>query len=335
MIVVARDASQPPDLRGCIAWATSPDLVHWTPGPPIFSPGAFHTVETPSLFEHDGRWYLLYMTHPAWGPPVMVSDPYQEAGDFQAVSETGPAGPFRRPPDEIVAAARGHLRMAACRTVEAPDGGRLLYGWLSLDAAEGDARPPLARRKVMPPPRRVAFGPDGAMHVVFNPDIERTCGPAHRAGAPIPVDDVGRWSVDATGARATSFTGRTLARVPSTFRNGILRVTIDRMHGERAGVAIRAEADAAPGIEIVVDWRHGRVEFGASGMAGFIDARRLPLSDRVELGVLAIGPSIEVYANNRLAIHQVRHAETGNGVALLAERAEVRFGAVETRDMPP
>src|ERR1051326_8153500 len=100
MIVMARDLKKHPDVRGCLSWATSKDLIHWESHPPIFSPGRFHTIETPSIFEHNGRHYIIYMTHPAWGSPIMTTDPYQTAGDFYAVSESGWTGPYLPPVDE-------------------------------------------------------------------------------------------------------------------------------------------------------------------------------------------------------------------------------------------
>lgn len=321
MLVVARDASRHPDVRGCLALATSQDLAHWKAHPPTFSTGRFHTIETPSVFERDGRWYLVYMTHPAWGPPVLSTDPYQEAGDFYAISEAGPAGPYHQPGDEVLIAANGERqRMGACRTVDGPDGGRFVYGWLRMDARDGDG--PVRRRqlKVIPPPRRVEFDPDGQMHAAYYQAIEQFCEPAGPYPALEPVEPE-RWRSSGVGKHLQ---GRTIALFPVEERDVIASVRLHFMRGERAGLILRAGEDGS-GWRIVADRRFGRVEFGLLDRDGFLDARSWAPADTVELTVIAYRESVEVYADGRLMVHQVRHRETAGRVGLLVERAEVQF----------
>jgi len=332
MIVVARDAARHPDVRGCLALATSEDLVHWEAQPPIFSTGRFHTIETPSLFERDGLWYLVYMTHAGWGPPVIATDPYQDAGDFYAISRSGPTGPFERPDDEVLVASNGcQQRMGACRTVDGRDGERFLYGWLRMDPGPGDdllRRRPL---KVIPPPRRVRFDDDGAMHAAYHEGIERFCVPAGPYPALEPREPE-RWRGPGIGKHLQ---GRTIALYPVEERNVIFWGLIRFERGERAGLVLRADASGERGWQVIADRRFGRIEFGLLDAPGFIDARAWTPADEVELRVVAYEESVEVYADGRLMIHQVRHREQAGRLGLIVERAEAHFpggGLLRFRD---
>lgn len=325
MIVVARDAARHPDVRGCLARATSDDLLRWELHGPIFSTGRFHTIETPSLFERDGRWYLIYMTHPGWGPPVIATDPYQDAGDFYAVSEQGPAGPFERPADEMLIASSGRQqRMGACRTVDGPDGERFVYGWLRMDPLDDDDAPRRRQLKVIPPPRRVRFDADGAMHAAYYEAIERFCEPAGPYPALEPMEPE-RWRGDGAGKHLQ---GRAIALFPAQERNVIVRARVRFERGERAGLVLRADAAGRSGWQVVADRRFGRVEFGLLDAPGFIDARSWTPADEVELRVIACGESAEVYADGRLMIHQVRHRETAGRLGLIVERAEAQVAGL-------
>ncbi|MBM4044068.1 MAG: hypothetical protein FJ279_03060 [Planctomycetes bacterium] len=322
MIVVARDQSKHPDVRGCLAWATSDDLVHWQPHPPIYSPGRFHTIETPSIFERGGRHYIVFMSHPSWGTPFLTTDPYQDAGDFYAVSTSGPTGPYEQPSDEILVAAHRETRMGACRTVDAPNGERFLYGWLRVGSRGDDAKPQHSYRLLVPPPRRIKFGHDGQMQVVYYERIESFC-----EAVPLPPlawHEPERWSVrDAVTGK--HFSGRTLATFGGQETNVIFSARVRFLRGERAGLILRADETGQCGWQVVADRRMGRIEFGLLGSEQFIDARRWQPADEVELKVVAYRESVEVYADDRLMIHQVRHRETTGRLGYLVERAEAQF----------
>lgn len=60
MVLCASDASLPVEVSGCVAWATSDDLEHWTVHPPLISPGDVDELECPVLERlDDGSWLLL------------------------------------------------------------------------------------------------------------------------------------------------------------------------------------------------------------------------------------------------------------------------------------
>lgn len=60
MVICANDASLPAEAGGCVGWATSDDLEHWTVHPPLISPGGIDELECPVLERlDDGSWLLL------------------------------------------------------------------------------------------------------------------------------------------------------------------------------------------------------------------------------------------------------------------------------------
>jgi hypothetical protein len=84
----------------------------------------------------------------------------------------------------------------------------------------------------------------------------------------------------------------------------------------------------------VVDRRFGRVEFGILPDDRFLDARRWAPREEVVLTLVAHGPSVEVYADDRLMIHQVRHREAEGRVGYVVERGEARFDRARLRVFP-
>ncbi|MFJ4081299.1 mucin-1 [Streptomyces iakyrus] len=107
MVVCAADASLPVEVGGCVAWATSDDLEHWTVHPPLVSPGDVDEFECPVLERlDDGGWLLLGSIgatrgFEAWTAP-RLRGPWTRRGPL------GPTGAY------------------APRVVAAPDGSRVV-----------------------------------------------------------------------------------------------------------------------------------------------------------------------------------------------------------------
>lgn len=333
MIVVARDRRVHPDVRACLAWAVSDDLVHWEARPPIYSPGRFHTIETPSIFERGGRWYIQFMVHPLWGTPPLMTDPYQDAGDYYAISDTGPEGPYRQPADEVVVAAHRHVRMGASRTVDGPDGERWFYGWLRLadpgspEAAESGAW------QAIPPARPVRFQPDGAIHVLYNPGVERFYRAIQLAGAPA-LHPAGAWRA------GDPLVGKCLQGSARAVFGGvrdhvIFSATVEFAQGARAGLVLRHDAASGRGVYAIADRRMGRIEFGVTGSPTPVDARLWKPAARVNLKVVAWKGSLEVYADDRLMIHQACPIGFAGGVGYVVDEAEASFHDVRCMEATP
>ena len=77
------------------------------------------------------------------------------------------------------------------------------------------------------------------------------------------------------------------------------------------------------------------MEFGLLGQSGFLDARAWKPTEKVNVKVVAYEEGLEVYLDDRLMIHQVRHRETTGQVALFVDKAEVRFTEMHLSVFPP
>jgi len=62
MYYTASAAGVPRERCGVVGIATSPDLIRWTPGPPVAEPGIFGEVEVPQVFPLGNRWAMLFCT---------------------------------------------------------------------------------------------------------------------------------------------------------------------------------------------------------------------------------------------------------------------------------
>jgi beta-fructofuranosidase len=101
--ITARANSGPPDGRGVIGYARSPDLVRWEVQPPLTYPGDFGELEIPQLVEIDGRYYVLFSSltrsHSAWRRERTRLEPV--SGSHYLVGEY-PLGPFRFSSDNFL-----------------------------------------------------------------------------------------------------------------------------------------------------------------------------------------------------------------------------------------
>ncbi|MBK3574555.1 mucin-1 [Streptomyces sp. MBT65] len=107
MVVCAADASLPVEASGCVGWATSDDLEHWTVHPPLISPGDVDELECPVLERLDDESWLLIGSlgatrgFEAWTAP-RLRGPWTRRGPL------GPTGSY------------------APRVITAPDGSRVV-----------------------------------------------------------------------------------------------------------------------------------------------------------------------------------------------------------------
>lgn len=135
MYFTARRPTGPVDGRGVIGHATSPDLEAWHIQPPIWTGDLYGELEVPDLFEHAGRWYLLFSTSAR-----MIADGYQtrrgtprETGTHYLVSETGPLGPWHHPAPKFLLGDGAGTHYVA-RHVLAPAGNHALIAFNNIDA---------------------------------------------------------------------------------------------------------------------------------------------------------------------------------------------------------
>jgi beta-fructofuranosidase len=113
MLIACRLRAGPKWRRGCIALATSPDLITWSVEPaPLYAPMNTYCLECPELFELKGRWYLVYSRFSEDAATV-----YRIADD--------PRGPWRVPDRETFDGRRWYAAKSMPTT-----GARVFFGWV-------------------------------------------------------------------------------------------------------------------------------------------------------------------------------------------------------------
>lgn len=81
---------------GCIGFATSSDLYHWTLGSPVYI-GGWGQLEVPQVFEWAGRWYCLFCTDPAHQARWCIEQHGVMARGSHYLIGDSPRGPWHLP----------------------------------------------------------------------------------------------------------------------------------------------------------------------------------------------------------------------------------------------
>ncbi|MFJ3617793.1 mucin-1 [Streptomyces iakyrus] len=170
MVVCAADASLPVEAGGCVAWATSDDLEHWTVHPPLISPGDVDELECPVLERlDDGGWLLLGSIgatrgFEAWTAP-RLRGPWTRRGPL------GPTGAY------------------APRVVAAPDGSRVVLHTTPRRVGLSDSGERC--RGMLAQPKSLAVPVDSAPRLEWWPGLDPWLGEETHAALLHAVGDVG------------------------------------------------------------------------------------------------------------------------------------------------
>lgn len=337
MSVGARAAGGHRDVAGCLSWATSDDLIHWESKPPLHHPGRFHTMECPAIFNLDGRSYLIWLTHPEWGTPLVTTDPWQQAGVFYGVSDGGAEGPYRQPHDEILIGGaythpkgRRRGRPAVGRSVVGLDDAPLFsYHLMTLpdegDEASGEWQAFADAGSVMPILKPLRTDARGDLEVTMNAAVLDTMLDKPHTPTASAAD---RWRKTDDGWIGKHFSAKDVLWFDGECTDGLLTARIAMTRGLRAGLALRG------GLTVMLDHALGCIEWSTLDADHPIDRRRWqPRGGYVDLTVIAHGPSVEIHVDGKLMLHQVRYRETAGRLGLIVDNAEARFADVRCRAM--
>ncbi|MGC4106172.1 MAG: family 43 glycosylhydrolase [Thermomicrobiales bacterium] len=120
MLLAARGLEGPSHRRGCVALATSPDLVSWTIREPFWAPGLYFTHECPDLFRIGDVWYLVYST-------------FSERHVTHYRQASALAGPWSAPDDDQFDTRAYYAAKTASDGVQ-----RFLFGWTATREDDSD-----------------------------------------------------------------------------------------------------------------------------------------------------------------------------------------------------
>jgi len=112
MLISARLNYGPPNLRGCLALATSVDLKKWDIHDPIYTPWNTFCIECPELFNFEDKWFLIYSRFS------------ESAQTIHRVSDS-PRGPWKIPTIEGLDGRRWYAAKSAGTSHR-----RVAFGWV-------------------------------------------------------------------------------------------------------------------------------------------------------------------------------------------------------------
>jgi beta-fructofuranosidase len=314
MLLAARRTAGPSRQRGCLAYATSPDLTTWTVREPFWTPEQFFTHECPDLFRIGDWWYLVFSEF-----SDRTQTRYRMARSWR--------GPWLCPPDDAFDTRAWY----AAKTV-ADGARRFAIGWLATREQNADDRP-------------YQWGGDLVAHEL----VQRADGtlasrlPATVAAAfagqrvlPAARPVLGTWREGATDA-----TGRTsVALVDELPDECLIEATVTLQAGTNgAGLLLRAGPDGEAGYQLRLEPHRQRLvldRWPRPGDQPAVQGER-PLAlvpgRPVRLQVLISGSCLVAYADGATALSSRIHLHRSGALGLFASDGPAAFSdlAVRTR----
>ncbi|NLG52218.1 MAG: family 43 glycosylhydrolase [Chloroflexi bacterium] len=316
MLLAARRASGPPRHRGCIALATSPDLLNWQVRDPLWAPDLYYTHECPDLFRIGDWWYLVYST-------------FSERSVTHYRMSRTLDGPWLAPPNDTF---DGRPYYAA---KTAGDGERrYVFGWLATRAGEKDDG-------------AWQWGGNLVVHeVIQQADDTLKVRPPESVLAPFteqihltPQLVLGKWSVsaeDITAASVGRFSAMTLGQLPdeclieATFAYG--------MGTANCGLLLRTDNSLEHNYQLRIEPANQRLvldRWPRPGDQPFMLERPLNTSPNIaiNLTVLLDGTCLVAYVNDELAMSARLYEHRQGALGIFCSEGDARFDrlVVKTR----
>jgi beta-fructofuranosidase len=131
MLFTARDHNGPAGGAGVIGQASSPDLLNWTAGQPLFKTGYYGEMEVPQLFFLDGWWFCLFSNSSRHREPsYLATGKAGMATGTHYIRSRSPSGPFELVEEQFFAGDDvGHLYGG--RVVENDNGEMVFMAFLN------------------------------------------------------------------------------------------------------------------------------------------------------------------------------------------------------------
>jgi beta-fructofuranosidase len=320
MLVCAQTAAGDRLRRGCVAHAVSEDGFTWTLMPPLYAPGQFDDLETPSLLKLGGRYYLFFKEFR--GPRTFYRVADSLAGPWRT-----PAWDEPLPPDNAV--------MRFCEW----EGRTLAYTWYRCKPDWPFRGPAL---HAILPPKEVRVRPDGRLQLSsFSGWTSRHAGASlalpPAAWSPLEIQN-GTWH-PVTARLKGQAAGLGVVAVPDRAADFIFEVTVCCEAGRSMGLVFRADDDLERGNWIRLDFERRRVELqrlqpmetGLNRLArlqpGLKQQWDYPLETGrpLKLKLLASREYIELSIDDQVVLSLLDYARTSGRVGLFMEDASGWF----------
>ena len=317
--------------RGCAGHFTSDDGYHWEVGPPACTPSNCFDWECPSVFELDGRYYMVAIAGGCARQVYRVADRVE--------------GPYRRPADDGI--LPGHnMSVRPCRWR-----GRVhLFHWQRGERTWGGSG---AGYAMLASPKLARTTPDGDLVVESFDWTPMYDGPAEEVTAATPsAPSCGEWTGSGDELRADAGDGPAIWLTEAEHEDFVLTADL-RLEGPEAakefGLALRADdtgdravfPSVVPGRFCAELVQYIHKPYSAPGTIGrgrtVTQSYHVPpaADGRYRLRVIAFGPSIEFSVNGRICLANCVMPRRKGRLGLLVEDGRAVFSNVRIQPLKP
>lgn len=316
MLITARLRGQPNRRSGCLALATSPDLVTWTMREPFWAPGLFNTHECADLFQMGDWWYLIYSE-------------YSDRTVTRYRMSRSLTGPWSAPPDDAVDTRAFY----AAKTVS--DGERrVLCGWNPTRTGETDTGKWQWGGNIVA--HEIAQAADGTLR--FHPPGEvRSLFAQHPVGLTTePVAGVWSWRDQSLQVEAGD--GRAACLLGELPRTCLIKLSITCSPGtESCSVLMRTDERADSGYELRWEVKRSRlviVRWPRPGDVPWEAERPLPgalagSEPTLSLSIFIDESVLEVYTGDGVALSFRLYDHPAGQLGLACSGGSARFDSLE------
>ncbi len=287
MLLTARLKASPTPRRGCIALATSSDLLRWEVHPPLWTPNIAYALECPDTFEAEGRRFLLFSN---------VETRYRSFRNWRE--------PYAyMPPTDALDTPRFY----AAKAFHA-NGRHLLAGWVSSNEGERD-KGRWEWGGTMGIVRELMPTSEGHLWVRAPEEVKRAFKNSVLSlnGKPGLRPVVGKWTTQPASARGIAPDGMALAtisQVPADYRL-TASIVLDKAHS--AGFLLRLSDNLDSGYQLLIDASRQRAlvrTWEAWGDQPAVLERPITVrkGQAVRVEAYLMGSILEVFFDDRVAL---------------------------------
>lgn len=297
MIVAGRKRNLPHHRAGLYLYATSTDLVRWTPLRPLYDPGDIGIPECPDLFRMGNHYYLVG----SWGIDRVGQGRYRIADR--------PEGPWRVPEIDTLDGTE----------IMAPNTGfdgrrRLFFGWIPTYQGRQDFAP-YEWGGHLAFPREVYAGADGELYLRLPEEFLALRARAYHPKTSEYQILTGNWKRHNDSLELPESDPRGEFRLPGEHKRFEVEATLTcSKQCSEAGLVFRAGSTGFPGYAVTVDRRNQRLLLKRHRERErylVSKAIRIQPDAPLKLRVLVDGDIVEAFLDDRYSIAGRAHVNPG------------------------
>ncbi len=329
LVLSSKLADESAPRRGCLALATSENLLDWElHEPPLYAPNTnFSALECADIFELGGRWHLLYGT---------------SRGNFQRIADS-PSGPWQavgaETGDPYVFGGHPFSGIYVPKTLH--DGERrLLLGWLGTqEPQQDDGRHQWGGDLMIP--RELTPLPNGELAETCPQEILDACGPDLDLSLDVRL---GEWHESGSSLQGGRLDGLAYAVVRDCPSDVLLEFDLTfSADSIAAGLYFRSRPDLTGGyaLRLEPDWNRVAIERWQEPTPS--QRRVVPLAARplaavpgkpIPVQLFIDGSIIEVFVDRRWSTCCRGYDFDTGELGFFVENGEATFENVRLRQLP-